>query len=39
MESHSAVAEANDGVPHMLQVLNAARKAKLRVFDGGSARV
>ena len=27
-----AVAEANDCVPHMLQVLNAARKAKLRVF-------
>jgi ureidoacrylate peracid hydrolase len=26
------VAEANDCVPHMLQVLNAARKAKLRVF-------
>jgi hypothetical protein len=24
-----AVAEANDCVPHMLQVLNAARKAKL----------
>ena len=27
-----AVAEANGCVPHMLQVLNAARKAKLRVF-------
>src|ERR1700730_14932357 len=27
-----AVAEANDCVPHMLQVLNVARKAKLRVF-------
>jgi nicotinamidase-related amidase len=27
-----AVAEANDCVPHMLQVLNAARKAKLRIF-------
>ncbi|HWH67776.1 MAG TPA: hypothetical protein VNT26_00195 [Candidatus Sulfotelmatobacter sp.] len=27
-----AVAEANQCVPHMLQVLNAARKAKLRVF-------
>jgi ureidoacrylate peracid hydrolase len=27
-----AVAEANSCVPHMLQVLNAARKAKLRVF-------
>jgi ureidoacrylate peracid hydrolase len=27
-----AVAEANDCVPHMLQVLTAARKAKLRVF-------
>jgi ureidoacrylate peracid hydrolase len=26
------VAEANNCVPHMLQVLNAARKAKLRVF-------
>ena len=26
------VAEANDCVPHMLQVLNAAREAKLRVF-------
>jgi ureidoacrylate peracid hydrolase len=26
------VAEANDCVPHMLQVLNAARRAKLRVF-------
>src|ERR1700692_4183134 len=26
------VAEANDCVAHMLQVLNAARKAKLRVF-------
>jgi ureidoacrylate peracid hydrolase len=26
------VAEANECVPHMLQVLNAARKAKLRVF-------
>src|SRR4029450_2890905 len=26
------VAEANDCVPHMLQVLNAARKAKVRVF-------
>jgi ureidoacrylate peracid hydrolase len=27
-----AVAEANDCVPHMLQVMNAARQAKLRVF-------
>jgi nicotinamidase-related amidase len=27
-----AVAEANDCVPHMLQILNAARQAKLRVF-------
>ena len=27
-----AVAEANDCVPHMLEVLNAARKAKLRIF-------
>ena len=27
-----AVAEANNCVPHMLQVLNAARKAKLQVF-------
>jgi ureidoacrylate peracid hydrolase len=27
-----AVAEANDCVPHMLQVLNAARQAKLRIF-------
>ncbi len=27
-----AVAEANDCIPHMLQVLNAARKAELRVF-------
>jgi ureidoacrylate peracid hydrolase len=27
-----AVAEANDCIPHMLQVLYAARKAKLRVF-------
>ena len=27
-----AVAEANECVPHMLQVLNAARKARLRVF-------
>jgi nicotinamidase-related amidase len=27
-----AVADANDCVPHMLQVLNAARKARLRVF-------
>ncbi len=27
-----AVAEANHCVPHMLQVLNAARNAKLRVF-------
>src|ERR1700741_3562485 len=27
-----AVAEANECVPHMLQVLNAAREAKLRVF-------
>ncbi len=26
------VAEANDCVPHMLQVLNAARKAELRIF-------
>jgi len=29
-----AVAEANDCVPNMLQVLNAARDAKLRVFYG-----
>jgi nicotinamidase-related amidase len=28
----SGVAEANNCVPHMLQVLNAAREAKLRVF-------
>jgi ureidoacrylate peracid hydrolase len=27
-----AVAEANDCVPHMLQILNAARQAQLRVF-------
>ena len=27
-----AVAEANNCVPHMLQVLNAARQAKLRIF-------
>jgi ureidoacrylate peracid hydrolase len=27
-----AVAEANDCVPHMLQVLNAGRQAKLRIF-------
>ena len=27
-----SVAEANNCIPHMLQVLNAARKAKLRVF-------
>jgi nicotinamidase-related amidase len=27
-----AVAETNNCVPHMLEVLNAARKAKLRVF-------
>jgi nicotinamidase-related amidase len=27
-----AVAEANDCVPHMLQVLTAARKAGLRIF-------
>ena len=27
-----AVAEANYRVPHMLQVMNAARKAKLQVF-------
>lgn len=27
-----AVAEANGCVPHMLQVLNAAREAKIRVF-------
>ena len=27
-----AVAEANECIPHMLQVLNAARKAELRVF-------
>src|SRR5678810_890530 len=27
-----AIAEANNCVPHMLEVLNAARKAKLRVF-------
>jgi hypothetical protein len=33
-----AVAEANDCVPHMLQVLNAARKAKLRVFYPVHAR-
>jgi ureidoacrylate peracid hydrolase len=33
-----AVAEANDCVPHMLQVLNAARQAKLRVFSSSSAR-
>jgi ureidoacrylate peracid hydrolase len=26
------VAEANDCIPHMLQVLNAARKVELRVF-------
>jgi nicotinamidase-related amidase len=26
------VAEANDCVPHMLQILNTARKAELRVF-------
>jgi ureidoacrylate peracid hydrolase len=31
-DSIRGVAEANDCVPHMLQVLNAARKAKLRVF-------
>jgi ureidoacrylate peracid hydrolase len=31
-DSIRAVAEANQCVPHMLQVLNAARKAKLRVF-------
>lgn len=28
-----AVAEANNCVPHMLQVLNAARKAELLVFS------
>jgi ureidoacrylate peracid hydrolase len=28
------VAEANSCVPHMLQVLNAARRAELRVFYG-----
>jgi len=28
----NTVAEANDCVPHMLQVLTAARKAGLRVF-------
>src|SRR5215472_11023063 len=28
------VAEANDCIPHMLQILNAARKAQLRVFYG-----
>src|SRR5262245_13867889 len=27
-----AIAEANDCVPHMLQVLNAAREAELRIF-------
>src|SRR6266566_1222887 len=27
------VAEANDCVPHMLQVMNAARKAELRIVD------
>jgi ureidoacrylate peracid hydrolase len=27
-----AVAEANDCVPHMLQILNAARQANFRVF-------
>jgi len=27
-----SVAEANDCVPHMLQVLNAARRERLRVF-------
>jgi hypothetical protein len=32
LSPREAVAEANDCVPHMLQVLNAARKAKLRVF-------
>jgi nicotinamidase-related amidase len=31
-DSLKAVAEANKCVPHMLQVLNAARKAELRVF-------
>ena len=31
-ERLKAVAEANNCVPHMLQVLNAARKAQLRVF-------
>jgi ureidoacrylate peracid hydrolase len=30
--SIKAIAEANNCVPHMLEVLNAARKAKLRVF-------
>ena len=33
------VAEANDCVPHMLQVLNAARQAKLRVFIPTSAQL
>jgi hypothetical protein len=32
MGPHSHVAEANDCVAHMLQVLNAARKAKLRIL-------
>ena len=31
------VAEANDCVPHMLQVLNAARHAELRVFYAASS--
>ena len=31
-DSIRAAAQANDCVPHMLQVLNTARKAKLRVF-------
>jgi ureidoacrylate peracid hydrolase len=33
-----AVAEANDCVPHMLQVLNAARKAKLHRSDRSLCR-
>ena len=32
-----AVAEANNCVPHMLEVLNAARKAQLRVFYANEA--
>ena len=34
MGAHSGRSEANDCVPHMLQVLNAARKAKLRAELG-----